>query len=81
MYVALTRAKNELIITRTTDSINAFHQNNTQSPTKQDSDSAYFLEGLPADSVEQKTPSTFSANILDAMEPNDLDLDFGMDFS
>ena len=79
LYVALTRAKNELIITRTTDSINAYHQQ--KDPSKDaDAASAYFLEGLPENLVEQTTPARNFGSVVDAKEKNEIDLDLGMDF-
>ncbi|WP_081868484.1 ATP-dependent helicase [Flavimarina sp. Hel_I_48] len=80
LYVALTRAKNDLIITRSKESINAYHQPKNESDSG-DGGSAYFLEGLPEDLAVQKSPRSFSANVQDAKTANKIDLDLGMDFS
>lgn len=85
LYVALTRAKNELIITRDTSSINAFHNRRTQlddskTPTSQES-SSYFLEGLPEEFVVQKNIDKTRTEGRDIEKPNKIDLDMGMDFS
>ena len=79
LYVALTRAKNELIITRATDSINAFHHqvDKTSETTEK---SAYFLEGLPEHLVKQTSPQTYYSKSTDAPVKNEIDLDLGMDF-
>ncbi|WP_405253037.1 ATP-dependent helicase [Dokdonia sp. Asnod3-C12] len=80
LYVALTRAKNELIITRATESINAFHHK-TDTQEELGENSAYFLEELPNHLATQTSPkSTFTAH-KDAAVKNDIDLDLGMDFS
>ena len=79
LYVALTRAKNELIITRTTSSLNAFHSDTDG--TTEELNSAYFLEDLPESLVEQKSPKGGYKKPVDAKKPNQIDLDFGFDFS
>ena len=79
LYVALTRAKNELIITRTTDSLNAHHSETDGS--SEEINSAYFLEDLPAELVTQESPEGGFKRPSDAAEPNKIDLDFGFDFS
>ncbi len=81
LYVALTRAKNELIITRTTDSLNAYHNNGDPLAEDLDINSAYFLEDLPEDLVIQKSPEGRVIKPSDAEKPNKIDLDFGFDFS
>ncbi len=78
LYVALTRAKNELIITRTTQSLNAHHSDTDY--TIEEMNSAYFLEDLPEDLVVQESPGGIFTKPSDAEKPNTIDLDFGFDF-
>ena len=78
LYVALTRAKNELIITRTTQSLNAYHSDTDD--TLDEMNSAYFLEDLPEDLVTQESPAGTFQKPSDAEKPNTIDLDFGFDF-
>lgn len=78
LYVALTRAKNELIITRTTDSLNAHHSDADSG--LEEMNSAYFLEELPEDLVTQESPIGGFKKPSDAEKPNKIDLDFGIDF-
>ncbi|WP_405327571.1 ATP-dependent helicase [Leeuwenhoekiella sp. LLG6367-2.1] len=80
LYVALTRAKNDLIITRSKESINAYHHQ-TDKDEDDTSDSAYFLEGLPEHLALQTSPKSFTAPVTDAKKANTIDLDLGMDFS
>lgn len=81
LYVALTRAKNELYITRTTDSLNAYHNDGNQDLAEEDKNSAYFFEGLPEDLVVQEQPEGAFRRPKDATAENKIDLDFGFDFS
>ncbi|GGW36614.1 ATP-dependent helicase [Arenibacter certesii] len=81
LYVALTRAKNELIITRTTDSLNAYHSDTDRVDENMDINSAYFLEELPENLVVQETPQGGYRKPRDTEKPNNIDLDFGFDFS
>jgi len=85
LYVALTRAKNQLIITRDTSSINAFHNRRSSSEASQqntpDQGSSYFLEGLPLDLVVQNTINKTKKQGYDIEKPNEIDLSMGMDFS
>lgn len=84
LYVALTRAKNELIITRDTSSINAFHNRSTPEPSKQGvskEGSSYFLEELRMDLVVQKNIGKTKKRGFDIARPNEIDLSHGMDFS
>ena len=81
LYVALTRAKNELIITRTTNSLNATHFNASGNTEDLDLDSAYFLEDLPEHLADQESPENKFIKPRDAEKLNDIDLDFGFDFS
>ena len=72
LYVALTRAKNELILTRNIISINTSE------------DSYYFLNKFPEDLAKQKLPKKkkFYDVILDSKEKKDFDsTSIGMDFS
>ncbi|MGC1473799.1 MAG: ATP-dependent helicase [Psychroserpens sp.] len=76
LYVALTRAKNELYITRDTNSIY------TVKPTKDtEFSSKYFLEKIPDSLVEQLVSPYIVKKIRDISQPNSIDLSFGMDFS
>lgn len=87
LYVALTRAKNELIITR---NINSTH-GGTQSieiPEKSDDieqpvliQDKYFLNGIPDDLTEQLTIERPKREVKDIDNPNSLDLSIGMDYS
>ncbi|MGB6150438.1 MAG: ATP-dependent helicase [Pricia sp.] len=85
LYVALTRAKNELVITRDTNSINAFHSQRTQSEesTELGSEqySTYFLEGLPEKFIVQSNIAKNHSDGQDVDEANEIDLEMGMDFS
>lgn len=76
LYVALTRAKNELIITRDTNSIN------TVSKAKSVGfNSKYFLEELPEPLIAQLVNPYTLIKPRDIAKPNEIDLSFGMDFS
>ncbi|HEA31420.1 MAG TPA: ATP-dependent helicase [Leeuwenhoekiella sp.] len=77
LYVALTRAKNELIITRDTNSINTIGHGNKNNAEL----SNYFFEELPESLVEQTTNSFGFTKPRDVEKPNQIDLSFGMDFS
>lgn len=76
LYVALTRAKNELFITRDTNSINTV--NNSESS---DATSKYFLEKLPNTLIEQVVNPFSIVKPRDILTPNRIDLSEGMDFS
>ncbi|MGJ8666995.1 MAG: ATP-dependent helicase [Patiriisocius sp.] len=76
LYVALTRAKNELYITRDTNSINTV--NNTDSA---DQTSKYFLEKLPSNLITQYINPYTIIKPRDIITPNKIDLSSGMDFS
>ncbi|RXJ50222.1 ATP-dependent helicase [Gelidibacter gilvus] len=76
LYVALTRAKNELLITRDTNSISTVHKTNAAGFS-----SNYFLEELPKHLTEQLVNPYTLGKPRDISKPNDLDLSFGMDFS
>ena len=76
LYVALTRAKNELLITRDTNSISTVHKTNAEGFS-----SNYFLEELPKHLTEQLVNPYTLVKPRDISKPNDLDLSFGMDFS
>lgn len=81
LYVALTRAKNNLIITRNTSSINAFHGATSESEAPKDQSTSYFLEKLPMHLVDQKNIEKPKRQSRDIKIPNVLDLSMGMDFS
>lgn len=76
LYVALTRAKNELYITRDTNSINTVNNNENSDAT-----SKYFLEELPGSLIEQVVNSHTFARPRDILTANKIDLTSGMDFS
>lgn len=76
LYVALTRAKNELYITRDTNSINTVNQYNDS-----EFSSKYFLEELPGDLTEQLINPYVIARHRDISTANAIDLSSGMDFS
>jgi DNA helicase-2/ATP-dependent DNA helicase PcrA len=76
LYVALTRAKNELFITRDTNSINTVSNEGSATST-----SKYFLEQLPDDFTDQITNPYSLFKSKDKATPNKIDLSFGMDFS
>jgi len=83
LYVALTRAKNRLIITRNTASIAAIHGKSIPSNLGQQADDAetYFLTAIPEGLVKQETIGHDFKTVRDAPEPNSIDLSSGMDFS
>lgn len=76
LYVALTRAKNELFITRDTNSINTVSTSQTA-----EASSKYFLEELPNTLIEQTINPYSIVKPRDIATPNKIDLSFGMDFS
>lgn len=78
LYVALTRAKNELVITRTTDSLNAHHSNAMNPFSQEEINSAYFLEGLPENLVVQEQPQSTFTRAQDAKTENKIDLVLGL---
>ncbi len=76
LYVALTRAKNELYITRDTNSINTVNRSNAGGFNPK-----YFLEELPENLTEQLINPYALLKPRDITKPNPIDLSFGMDFS
>ena len=76
LYVALTRAKNELYITRDTNSINTVNRSNAAGFNPK-----YFLEELPKNLTEQLINPYSLIKPRDISRPNPIDLGFGMDFS
>jgi DNA helicase-2/ATP-dependent DNA helicase PcrA len=86
LYVALTRAKNELIITRNKNSIygeTKFLETanpSTNNPFQTIVDT-YFLNGLPDELAEQDAIEVFKGQVQDLDKPNTLEIDNGMDFS
>jgi DNA helicase-2/ATP-dependent DNA helicase PcrA len=86
LYVALTRAKNELIVTRNKNSIYGESRSletsslpiNNQFQTIIDT---YFLNGLPNELAEQDSIEIFHGQVQDLNEPNTLEINYGMDFS
>jgi DNA helicase-2/ATP-dependent DNA helicase PcrA len=86
LYVALTRAKNELIITRNKNSIYAetkiFETNDAETNNhSQTIANTYFLNGLPDELAEQETIESCKQQVQDLESPNSLVIDHGMDFS
>lgn len=90
LYVALTRAKNELFITRNINSIHAERkfiedlspeQENAKKQESELTQEQYFLNGLPENMTEQVTIERFKKEMNDIDEPNEIDLSNGMDFS
>lgn len=86
LYVALTRAKNELIITRNTESIYAESQKNLEQEDDNIKDlitieEQYFLNGLPDEIAEQGIIEVQRRQAKDLNKPNSLNIDYGMDFS
>ncbi len=77
LYVALTRAKNELYITRDTNSINTVNNSDNSS----DASSKYFLEKLPENLIDQIINPFSIIKPRDILTPNKIDLSTGMDFS
>ena len=92
LYVALTRAKNELIITRKLESIYAENRiiaanESTNESTNEDNnglitiEERYFFNGLPDEIAEQGIIETQRREVTDLDKPNNLNIDYGMDFS
>ena len=77
LYVALTRAKNHLYITRKTNSINALQFQNKEGKVIE----SYFFNELPDSLVDQQAYNLERGLFDDIDEANDLEYDFGMDFS
>lgn len=75
LYVALTRAKNELILTRNVHSVYA------EDPDHPNFHEHYFLNGLPQELAEQVTIERQNNKVKDIDKPNILDLSIGMDFN
>ena len=76
LYVALTRAKNELYVTRDTNSINTVNKAKGKGTT-----SKYFLEELPDNLITQLVNPYTILKAKDIARPNTIDLYSGMDFS
>ncbi|MCP9200815.1 ATP-dependent helicase [Gramella sp. GC03-9] len=83
LYVAMTRAKNQLFITRNIHSLHAQSSSSVQNngEIKPLQPETYFLHGLPEEMVEQSTKERFEQAAKDIEEPNKIDLSSGMDFS
>lgn len=88
LYVALTRAKNELIITRNIESIYSESRREIlpESTNENQEDliaiqEQYFLNGLPDTFAEQGIIEVQRREVKDLNKPNDLKIDYGMDFS
>jgi len=87
LYVALTRAKNELIITRNTESIYAESQEKLVEEDDNENikdlitiEEQYFLNGLPEEIAEQGTIEVQRREVKDLDKPNTINIDYGMDF-
>lgn len=85
LYVALTRAKNELIVTRNKNSIygesRSLETSNLQINNQfQAVIDTYFLNGLPNELAEQDSIEMFHGQVQDLNEPNTLEINYGMDF-
>ena len=92
LYVALTRAKNELFITRNINSIHAERKFTEEAPEQENIveeenkereliQEQYFLNGLPDYMTEQVTIERFKREMQDIEKPNTIDLSTGLDFS
>lgn len=87
LYVALTRAKNELIITRNINSVHGgtqsieIHEKTDDIEQPELIQDKYFLNGIPDDLTEQLTIERPRREVKDIDKPNSLDLSSGMDFS
>ncbi|MFT6783758.1 MAG: DNA helicase-2/ATP-dependent DNA helicase PcrA [Saprospiraceae bacterium] len=77
LYVALTRAKNHLHITRKMNSITALRHKSDKGKIIE----SYFFNDLPEALVDQKAFTAERGLFDDIEELNELDFDFGMDFS
>ena len=77
LYVALTRAADELIITRNINAINARDWNTKNAEHVE----SYFLHELPDDLVTQQILDKKKGLISDEKGEADTDVEFGMDFS
>ncbi len=86
LYVALTRAKNELIITRNKNSIYSETKllktvNPSPNNPFQTIVDTYFLNGLPDELAEQDAIEIFNRQVQDLDKANTLEIYNGMDFS
>lgn len=93
LYVALTRAKNELIITRNLSSINSERkilesleegcqiENSDQEQRDKKILETYFLNALPEKLAKQEIVKFSKENVGDIKKPNQLIIDYGIDFS
>jgi DNA helicase-2/ATP-dependent DNA helicase PcrA len=82
LYVAMTRAKNELYITRNLYSVHAIDryvkQKNVDGRTIEEH---YFLNGLPDKLVLQTTAENTTGGGRDLDAPNEINVEYGVDFS
>ena len=83
LYVALTRAKSKLIITRNTASISAVHQRQITDQVGKGADDAdtYFFAELPENLIQQVVVEHKFGKADDVKVANKIDLSSGMDFS
>lgn len=79
LYVALTRAKNELIVTRPKHSVyGGFQKNDDKNNNEVDN---YFLNSLPEYLANQQVIKLYNNDTNDSDELNTNDISYGMDFS
>ena len=83
----MTRAKNELIITRNISSIYSESRKFIRPENTNENNEAlitieeqYFLNGLPDEIAEQGIIEVQRREIKDLEKPNSLNIDYGMDF-
>jgi DNA helicase-2/ATP-dependent DNA helicase PcrA len=82
LYVAMTRAKNELFITRNLHSVHAIDRFARQKVVAGKSiEEHYFLNGLPDALVTQETAENTGGFGRDLDAPNPINVNYGMDFS
>ncbi|MDR1784917.1 MAG: ATP-dependent helicase, partial [Spirochaetaceae bacterium] len=82
LYVAITRAKNELYLTRNLHSVHGIDRFSRQKVVGGKSmEEHYFLNGLPDSLVTQTTSENTGGFGRDIGAPNPLPVDYGMDFS
>ena len=80
LYVAMTRAKNQLILTRSLSSISAMNRS-FQVNNENNQINSYFLNEIPENLVEYKVLGDETNFPRDINDVNEMDWDIGMDFS
>jgi DNA helicase-2/ATP-dependent DNA helicase PcrA len=82
LYVAMTRAKNELFITRNLYSVHAIDRfTRSKVIGGRTLEEHYFLNGLPHELAQQSTAESIGTAGRDIAAPNEISVDYGMDFS